>query len=280
MTTTATSTTPEQTIAMLAKVGQRQKSEAAARTSLEPITTPQDVLGDFAEATPDTAPIQSVCLGCHKEFVTRRRVLCDRVLIPSLCPKCDDARDTRLAEWVALCPPEFRTPEEGGNTSLSRMDADAPNWRKLLEWQYGSRGLLVRGESGRCKTRAMWRVVRRLFLARKSIVAMTAARFDRECRDVGGNFTLTAWFDRLASVDALFIDDLGKGAWTQATEAQFFDLVDTRTRDGMPMLVTSNDNGALLAARLSDGRGRAADTSAPGLLRVHRVLTTVECAYV
>jgi hypothetical protein len=216
-------------------------------------TTPLAILGDCSP-DPEAPAVQSVCLKCRRPFETHAHRLMDREIVPSLCAQCDFERDTRLDEWVALCPREFRTRDEGGNTSLSRMDADAPDWRKLLEWQFGNRGLLVRGESGRCKTRAMWRVVRRLFLARKSVVAMTAARFDRECRDVGGNFTLSAWFDRLASVDALFIDDLGKGAWTQATEAQFFDLVDARTREGMPMLVTSNDNGATLAARLSDGR--------------------------
>lgn len=218
-------------------------------------TIPQAILGECSQANPEASdPVQSVCLKCRKPFVTHRQKLFDRDIIPSLCASCDDARDTRLDEWVALCPREFRTREEAGNTDIARMDSEAPNWRKLLEWQFGDRGLLVRGESGRCKTRAMWRLIRQLFLARKSVIAMTAARFDRECRDVGGNFNLTTWFDRLASVDALFIDDLGKGAWTQATEAQFFDLVETRTRDGMPMLVTSNDNGATLAARLSDGR--------------------------
>jgi DNA replication protein DnaC len=223
-------------------------------TTITATTTPAEVLAETTQPAPDPAPVQSTCLRCGKSFATHQVVLFDRVRVPNLCPVCDDARDTRLAEWIALCPREFRSRDEGGFTHLPRMDADAPNWRKVLGWRYGSRGLLVRGESGHCKTRAMWRLLRQLFLERRSIVAMTAARFDRECRDAGGNFSLSSWFDRLATVDALFVDDLGKGAWTQATEAQFFDLIDARTREGMPILVTSNDNGQTLANRLSDGR--------------------------
>ena len=218
------------------------------------ITTPNDILGNGPTSDPAGDPIQSTCLYCKKQFITHKFSLFDRPIVPSLCPVCDDARDTRLSEWVALCPREFRTRDEGGFSNLARMDDEAPNWRKVLDWRYGNRGLLIRGDTGHCKTRAIWRVLHKLFLERKSIVALTAARFDRQCRDAGGNFTLSAWFDRLASVDALFVDDLGKGAWTQATEAQFFDLVDTRTREGLPLLVTSNDNGATLADRLSEGR--------------------------
>jgi DNA replication protein DnaC len=183
-------------------------------------------------------------------------LLFDREIMPSACEACADKRDTRACDWATLCPFEFRLRTESrGNTDLARMDAESPNWRKVLSWQFGHRGLLVRGESGHCKTRAMWRLIRRLFDERRKVIPLTAAQFDRQCRDAGGSFTLSEWFNRLATADVLFLDDLGKGSWTQGTEAQIFDLIDERTREGRPILATSNDTGATLAARLSQDRG-------------------------
>src|ERR1035437_5739625 len=133
-------------------------------------TTPADILANGLSSDPAGTPVQSMCLHCKKQFETHKFSLFEREIIPSLCPVCDAARDTRLSEWIALCPREFRTSDEGGNTSLARMDTEAPTWRQVLDWRYGNRGLLIRGDSGHCKTRAIWRVIRRLFLERKSIV--------------------------------------------------------------------------------------------------------------
>ena len=204
----------------------------------------------------DLPKITAKCIECGREFTTKTMLLLDRPIVPSACEACADKRDQRILEWVSLCPVEFRIRAEGGGyTRLEKMDEAAPGWRKILDWKFGHRGLLIRGESGRCKTRAMWRLLRRLFDERKKFVALTAAEFDRQCRDAGGNYTLSEWFDRLAQRDVLFLDDIGKGAWTQATEAQIFDLIDCRTRNGKPILATSNDSGASLAARLSEDRG-------------------------
>lgn len=203
-----------------------------------------------------SSTVTAECTACHTVFTTHLFNFCGKIITPSGCPDCANLRDDRIAEWVKICPMEFRIPiEAGGNTDLRRMDADCPNWRQALNWKFGCRGLMLRGDSGRCKTRAMWRLVRRLFDERHKVIALTSAKFDRECRDAAGSFTLSAWFDRLATVDVLFLDDLGKANWTQATEAQIFDLIDQRTREGRPILATSNDTGASLAARLSDDRG-------------------------
>lgn len=191
-----------------------------------------------------------VCQTCSRRIAERRE---QDVANAILADKLKAAQGLETS-WASICPMEFRTETEGGNTSLDRMDSASPEWRKLLNWRFGPRGLLVRGETGRCKTRAMWRVLRSLFDKGKSVAAFTSAKFDRDCRDAGGNFTLSKWFDRLVAVDALFIDDLGKAQWTPSTEAQFFDLIDERTRSGFPLLVTTNDDRATLAARVSDDR--------------------------
>src|ERR1035437_2878592 len=85
-------------------------------------TTPADILANGLSSDPAGTPVQSMCLHCKKQFETHKFSLFEREIIPSLCPVCDAARDTRLSEWIALCPREFRTKDEGGNTSLARID--------------------------------------------------------------------------------------------------------------------------------------------------------------
>jgi len=77
--------------------------------------------------------------------------------------------------------------------------------------------------------------------------------FDRQARDAGGTFTLTEWVDRMIRADILFIDDLGKAPWTPATVGIWFDVLDGRYRDGRPIVVTTNLDGAALVAQLRVG---------------------------
>lgn len=183
-----------------------------------------------------------------------------------LCPPCTqmdrDAKkkaeaereaQKRAQQWAAICPWEFRTADEGGNTDLARMDTEAPRWRELLKWSFGHRGLLVRGDTGRCKTRAVWRVLRGLFDRRISFVWLTAARFELELR--AANFDGLDLIEEFAAIPVLFLDDIGKMAATDCVQSALFELIDARTREGRPVLVTTNDSGKSLAARLSQDRG-------------------------
>jgi DNA replication protein DnaC len=76
-----------------------------------------------------------------------------------------------------------------------------------------------------------------------STVAFTAGAFQRHAQDEAGKFTLTPWFNKIASADILFLDDLGKGYWTENTEAIWFDLLEHRTSQGKPVIVTTNYTG-------------------------------------
>jgi DNA replication protein DnaC len=165
------------------------------------------------------------------------------------------AKQAREEAWSTFCPKEYRlTTEDGGATGIVQLEMATPRLKEVLAWKFAPQGLIIRGETGKCKTRAMWRLLRKLWLDDLRLAALTAGQFDRQCRDAGGNFTLTKWFDNLARSDVFFLDDLGKASWTPATEATWFDLVDERTREHRPILVTTNDTGQSLAARMSENR--------------------------
>lgn len=216
-------------------------------------------------ALPETE--QRDCETCDKLF-TATVVRCfTSKIVPRHCADCTEREMRRqaLAEagrrvllptvaerWATVCPVEFRTIEEGGPTDEDRLRAECPLYATVLAWRYGSRGLLLRGETGQRKTRLLWRLLRRQFDAGRTLQVFTAGEFGRSYGDAAGRYESSAWFETMSAVDVLVIDDLGKGAWSEAVRAVFFDLVDRRMRHGKPLLVTTNDDGEGIAAKMRD----------------------------
>jgi len=178
----------------------------------------------------------------------------------------EQAEEALRAAWDVICPAEFRTRLEGGQTDEARLLQAQPLLTQVLEHPLGPQGLILRGSTGQAKTRCMFRLIRRYFLTtpRPSIIAMTAGRFDREARDAAGTFTLSKWFRKLASVDVLFLDDLGKGKWGPATAGQLWELIDDRSANNRPVFITTNFPGD----KLVDVLGLDGDTAAPLLRRL------------
>jgi DNA replication protein DnaC len=162
----------------------------------------------------------------------------------------------RREHWKELCPVEFRTPDEdGGHTDVNRLRLEQAKFAEAMSWTYGKRGLLLVGPSGTCKTRVMWRIVRREFDAGRKVIAMKAHRFGIEAVERQMTKGFAQWFNELARAPLLFIDDLGKGKFTDAVESHFFGLIDERTEHNRPIVITTNSTGTALAARMSEDRG-------------------------
>lgn len=213
------------------------------------------------------------CRTCGQQFsaaIFRHPLNASRLLSRQLhCEPCIEVEKQRMATaeatrrteraegemqaaWERICPDEFRNRFEGGKTDEVRLEREQPLLRDILAHPLGSRGLILRGPTGAAKTRCMFRLVRRYFCGspRPRIIAMSAGRFDREARDAAGTFTLTKWFEKLAHADVFFLDDLGKGRWTEATSGQFWELVDDRTKHGRPIFLTTNLTGETLVETL------------------------------
>lgn len=237
---------------------------------------------------PETQPLPTVrrtCTVCGQEFdaismlspFTGQPVFTARACSPCVeRTKAERAKSAaemarssaemaRRAAWESICPSDYRTTEEGGQTDWRRLWAEQPKLEQVLRHPLGPRGLILRGPTGSRKTRCLYRLLRVYFDRRPvnpRIVALTAGEFDRQARDAAGNFTLSTWFRRLATIEVLFLDDLGKGSWTRATAGQFWELVDDRTRNGRPIFATTNYIGDALTQAI----GLDGDT-APALLR-------------
>jgi len=187
-----------------------------------------------------------------------------------LCPACrrlaeqqraaeeEARRQQREAEWAHVCPVKYRlTTEADGETDLDHLRLRVPILGDLIEWANTDRkrGLLLRGETGMCKTRAMFRVVRRLWERGMSCQVWTASRFEAECQAARDNHQLGSFLERQLRPRVWFFDDVGKMRWLPTTEGVFFDIVETRMRDQKIILVTTNDPGPVLEKRFSDNVG-------------------------
>lgn len=226
--------------------------------------------------------VETVCRKCGHKWLAAAMILplLSRPFVPTVCENCaaemqreaetraraeqaqrDRAcRQQREAYWEKLCPKEYRlTTESGGKTSLARLELECKLLPQILAWKFGERGLVIRSRaSGRCKTRSAWRLLRKHWNEGRSIAAFTAGAFQRHAQDETGKFTLNTWFNRIASADILFLDDLGKGYWTENTEAIWFDLLEHRTSNGKPVIVTTNYTGdELVTASRSDATAYA-----------------------
>jgi DNA replication protein DnaC len=185
--------------------------------------------------------LPGICHVCDRELERQRKAAVERERQAREKARLEE----REKAWAKLCPQEYRlTTETDGKTEIARLELLVPNLKEILAWRFGSRGLIIRSRaSGRGKTRSAWRLLRKLWLDERTITFHSAGSFQRRVQDAAQGYQLEPWFKQLATVDILYIDDLGKGHWTQLTEAFWFDLVEARTSNCRPMIVTTNYKG-------------------------------------
>lgn len=238
------------------------------KTSEKLMNSPANQKTDFDAEVASAEREARDCGTCGKPFQAIVVQCLGARIVAMHCPSCVQIHEADQAKrkadfaaapapsaedrWAKLCPHEFRTLAEGGRTDVERLSAECPEFFRITGWKYGGLGLVLRGTSGLCKTRTMWRLLRRLFDEGRSLEALTAGEFGRSYADAAGRYEATAWFDRMTSVDVLFVDDLGKASWSEAVRAVFFDVIDKRMRTGLPLLVTTNDDGKQIAAKMGD----------------------------
>jgi DNA replication protein DnaC len=155
-----------------------------------------------------------------------------------------------LKLWEQQCPPIMK------DTDLARLDATGVD--KVLGWQPKERGLVLHGVTGRGKTRLMWQKIKqvsleglgwRFYHARKLADALS------ESWDSKGHEKIMRACNQCR---LLFIDDLGKEKVTARWETELFDIVNTRTEQALPTIISTNYRGDPLVAKFADAELGAA----------------------
>lgn len=176
--------------------------------------------------------------------------------------------EQRREAFEIMCPPLFREP---WNWELVKPEVDRRKVEQIFGWEYGPKGLYVAGESGHSKTRALWILARRLVLQeRRRLLVLDGVAFSNLCTRAFGDPSQTeALLRPLVKADVLWIDDLAK-RWTPATEEGAFTVLDRRSAQKLPVLVTINYSSDELYA-MQQARGDLAqirDVSTPLIRRL------------
>lgn len=162
-----------------------------------------------------------------------------------ICPSCQGAKCLR---WFAeVCPTIY------AQTELDRLPQS--QWETLSQWQPGGKGLLLLGESRTSKTRSAWMLIKRLSAAGMKVTPFSPIGFSTELVDAQLKGDGKKFLDRVCEAELVFFDDLGKAKLTENVEASLFEVFEQRTAWARPTIVTTNDTGESLEARMSKNRG-------------------------
>lgn len=207
----------------------------------------------------DLNPQPAVCPGCHN--------LCEAVkfggALRYFCDPCADAETAArraawresecLSVWLEVTPAEFQV-------KLQREKLH-PGLLPALETD-GLQGVGLIGSNGSGKTRIAYALLHRAAKAGRKVYAITASLYrqsaaDRATRD---NEAAGRALERLRSArhcQCLLLDDVGKGAKSEAGDEALFELLTHRRDNRLCTHWTANGNGQWLAARYGEDRGPA-----------------------
>jgi DNA replication protein DnaC len=160
----------------------------------------------------------------------------------------EQTRKAYAALWKLKCPPKYN-----GTFDAVRSPTARDVIAKVLDWQFGARGLFVIGATGKSKTWSLWTLLRRLFVdERLSVRVFDGVQFANEAAAAFGNpESAERWLSKCMKPDVLAIDDLAK-RFTPASQQAFFALIDRRTAQLKPVLITANLHGESLSEMLAD----------------------------
>lgn len=181
------------------------------------------------------------------------------VFLPKNCVPCSKKIDEEMSalekkerefrfksNWKEMCPPLYR------DTDLKRLPKQA---RKVMEWEFGSQGLMIAGDTGKGKTRAAFLLMERLHSEGLSVGIFHGNSFSHQCAVKFFESNGERWIAELANRKVVFFDDLGKFKMTERVEAELFGLIEMRIANLLPVIVTTNMTGGELKGKMTSDRG-------------------------
>lgn len=205
------------------------------------------------------------CAECKTPFDAPGEFVCERFIAwRAFCDVCQPAveeqqRREREAlalrqlegKWINLCPDEFITVD-------LRLLPDADLFARIQAWTCGPRGLFVTGPPGLGKTRSIWALLHREFMAGRSVYAFSAydmARWPILLKEDTKRADLM--LKRLVTADIAFLDDPFKTRLTETMQELVFVALDERAGKRKPTFFSCNDSATTLLERFKDDRATA-----------------------
>ena len=168
------------------------------------------------------------------------------------------AEEAAKAAWIEAVPPLYRDTDTTHPDYPQAVHHKAIEWQKTRETGEGNGRLFLGliGDSGRCKTRVISQVMKRIIWNGHCCKWVNATEFQRLVQSQWSNETKAsksilksvttvgeearASLRILRTCDNLTLDDLGKGRITDTVAGALYDLLEERTAQGRTTLWTSN----------------------------------------
>jgi DNA replication protein DnaC len=132
---------------------------------------------------------------------------------------------------------------------------DQQAYRQCMDWDYGPEGLLLHGPTRTGKSRTAWELTRRELNAGRTVAVMDSLTALRLAFEFEHSETFAAvQCLRMLDADILLLDDPFKVSLAESVESAVFTLIDQYTQNAKPLIVTLNDTGSSLGARMSHNR--------------------------
>lgn len=184
--------------------------------------------------------IEKHCGACGRELAKGEK-----------CPDCEKRlNEEHEKNWKSFCPLDYRVCDQQRLPKPEKLE-------EVLKWEMGSTGLVLHGDTGTGKTRCAWALLRKLHDQKKwwlgAIDSMAGLRYaSKYSRDA---CEVERWVERLIKRDVLLMDDIFKNKLTESFEGVLFTIIDQRVQNQKPTILTSNDTGETLIARMTEDRG-------------------------
>lgn len=219
-----------------------------------------------SELSPIT-PAESfkICIDCGRRFEVPPFKIAASFI--TTCPECSEKLieadrvriisegsknlRNRLEMWKRICPPLYAETEPYKLPHPSKLD-------RVMQWKCNPKGLILIGETGSGKSRCAWLLLKREFLACKSLSVINAGSGYSFAKSYSeGTDAASGWIRKHCNADILLMDDAVKVKLTEAYEGALFMIINYRNENCLPIIATLNDTGETLGERLSLDRGPA-----------------------
>lgn len=139
-------------------------------------------------------------------------------------------------------------------TDLSRLH---PKVQSVLDWTPDSdiTGLLLHGTTGLGKTRGLWEIVRRMWVAETKkdkqlpFVFLSMRKLEGMIESSFEDRTHSEMIDGLITCRLLILDDFGKERLTSRMATDIFSIIDERSTNKRPTIISTNFNSSTMLER-------------------------------
>lgn len=179
----------------------------------------------------------------------------------------DRHNQKKMETWETMCPKDF---QKVINPRFKGYNAQKEE--QVCRWIYDAMGMLLTGPSGRCKSRFAWAVLKREYDGGRTVEGWTHSDFRLTFTAYASSDMVRAadFCTKLAHLDLLLLDDLGKGRRTPASEEALFTIIDARARANRPTIYTMNTALDVFGAQISE------EYREPILRRIHEHTARIE----